>query len=183
MALSDFTDYYEILEVSPNAQAGTIERMFRYLAHLYHPDNRETGDRSHFDAVMEAHNALRDPAKRAQYDVERKSRVDGHANLGKVFKDSDGIGQGVDIQSRLLSLLYVRCRQSVRQPGMGDIELENLSGCPAEHLEFHLWYLKEKGWIRRIEDGTFAITVEGVDRANTEHDRKVAQHLLTNQSR
>ncbi len=40
-----FTDYYEILEISPNANSETIERIFRYLAMLYHPDNQDTGDR------------------------------------------------------------------------------------------------------------------------------------------
>jgi hypothetical protein len=47
-----------------------------------------------------------------------------------------------------------------------------------EHLEFHLWYLREKGWIRRTESGTVAITVEGVDRANSEHERKTTNNLL-----
>jgi curved DNA-binding protein CbpA len=35
-----FADYYEILEISPKADAGTIERVFRYLAGRYHPDTR-----------------------------------------------------------------------------------------------------------------------------------------------
>ena len=39
-----FIDYYEILEISPNANSETVERIFRYLAMRYHPDNRETGD-------------------------------------------------------------------------------------------------------------------------------------------
>jgi preprotein translocase subunit Sec63 len=39
---SEFVDYYEILEISPNADSGAIERMFRYLAQRYHPDNRDT---------------------------------------------------------------------------------------------------------------------------------------------
>ena len=42
---SKFIDYYETLEISPNANSGTIERMFRYLAQRYHPDNKDTGDR------------------------------------------------------------------------------------------------------------------------------------------
>nr|WP_246767912.1 DnaJ domain-containing protein [Bradyrhizobium sp. CCBAU 53340] len=33
---------YETLEISPNANSGTIERMFHYLAQRYHPDNRKT---------------------------------------------------------------------------------------------------------------------------------------------
>jgi hypothetical protein len=47
-------------------------------------------------------------------------------------------------------------------------------------VEFHVWYLKEKGWIKRIESGTLAITLEGVDRANTEH-RSITK-FLTDQS-
>lgn len=56
-------------------------------------------------------------------------------------------------------------------------------GCPVEHLQFHLWYLKEKGWIRKTESGMFAITVEGVDRANSGLHRETdANRLLTDQT-
>ena len=52
-------------------------------------------------------------------------------------------------------------------------------GCPAEHLDFHIWYLKEKGWIRRTENGTLEITVAGVDQINTEYNQpKVATEEL-----
>ena len=73
--MNGFTDYYEILEISPNANSETIERIFRYLAHRYHPDNPETADRQRFDEVVEAHNTLRDPVKRAEYDVQHKGRL------------------------------------------------------------------------------------------------------------
>jgi hypothetical protein len=53
-----------------------------------------------------------------------------------------------------------------------------LSGCPREHPEFHLWHLKAKGWIGRLENGTLAIAVEGVDRANSGHRRGITK-LLT----
>jgi curved DNA-binding protein CbpA len=182
MAASGFVDYYEILEISPNANSGTIERMFRYLAQRYHPDNRETGDRFRFDVVMEAHNTLRDPAKRAQYDIEYKNQSAAGSKLVAEASDSQAFGHGIEIQDKLLSILYLKCRQNVREPGIGDFELERLSGCPAEHLEFHLWYLKEKGWIKKTENGLFAITVDGVDRANSEYQRKSANKLLTDQS-
>ena len=42
MEASKFIDYYELLEISPNANSGTIERMFRYFAQRYHPDNRKS---------------------------------------------------------------------------------------------------------------------------------------------
>jgi hypothetical protein len=79
-------------------------------------------------------------------------------------------------------MLYVQRRQNINDPGIGNHELERVSGCPREHLEFHLWYLKEKGWIGRLENGTLAITVEGVDRANSEHHRKTTIKLLTDQN-
>ena len=67
----------------------------------------------------------------------------------------------------------------MNNPGIGDEELERLSGCPREHLEFHLWYLKGRGWIARTENGTFAITIDGVDHANAQNrsDIKVTKLL------
>jgi len=179
---AELVDYYELLEISPNANSETIERMFRYFAQRYHPDNRQTGDRSRFDVIVEAHNALKDPVKRAQYDIEYQNQSNVRSKLIDQVNDSNGIWQDIDIQNKLLSLLYVKCRQDVREPGIGNAELERLSRCPAEHLEFHLWYLREKGWIRKTENGTFAITVEGVDRANSKNERKITRNLLTDQS-
>jgi curved DNA-binding protein CbpA len=81
MAASEFIEYYEILEISPNANSGTIDRVFRYLAQLYHPDNRETGDRFRFDVIVEAHNTLKDPLKRAQYDIAHKCKSKARPKL------------------------------------------------------------------------------------------------------
>jgi curved DNA-binding protein CbpA len=178
---SKFTDYYEILEISPNANSGTIERMFRYLAQRYHPDNRETGDRASFDALMEAYDTLKDPARRAQYDIEHKSHSSVRWKLTEEASDSKNIDQDSDIQNKLLSILYVKRRQNIREPGIGHLGLERMIGCPAEHLEFHLWYLKAKGWIGVTENGMLAITAEGVDHANSEMHRKPAR-LLTDQT-
>lgn len=172
------SDLYEILEISPNANPDTIERVFRYLAQRYHPDNRETGDAARFSEIVDAHNTLRDPVKRAEYDVHYTGHVDLRRETVEEASDPKGIERDVVIQDKLLALLYVRRRRDVHSPGIGDSELETLSGCPREHLEFHLWYLKAKGWIARTENGTFAITAEGVDRANAEHQREPTTHLL-----
>ena len=83
------------------------------------------------------------------------------------------------VQARVLALLCAKRRQDVNNPGIGDEELERLSACPRDHLEFHLWYLKAKGFIGRTENGTFAITVNGIDRAYSERqDKPVATRLL-----
>src|ERR1700683_92556 len=108
MEASDVVDYYEILEISPNANSGTIERMFRYLAQRYHPDNQDTGDRSRFDAMMEAYDTLKDPGKRAQYDIVHKNHSRIRWKLAEEASDNRGIERDADIQSRLLSILYVR---------------------------------------------------------------------------
>jgi curved DNA-binding protein CbpA len=181
MEASKFIDYYEILEISPNANSGTIDRMFRFLAQRYHPDNQDTGDRLRFDEIVEAHETLRDPVKRAQYDIQHKNHSGFRWKLAEEASNSKGIERDVDIQNKLLSILYVKRRQNISDPGIGNLELERLLGCPAEHLEFHIWYLRSKGWIDKTESGTLAITVEGVDRANSEHHRKTTNKLLTDQ--
>ena len=164
MEASKFIDYYEILEISPNANSGTIDRMFRFLAQRYHPDNQDTGDRLRFDEIVEANDTLRDPVKRAQYDIQHKNHSGFRWKLAEEASNSKGIERDVDIQNKLLSILYVKRRQNISDPGIGNHELERLLACPAEHLEFHVWYLRSKGWIDKTESGTLAITVEGVDR-------------------
>jgi hypothetical protein len=109
----------------------------------------------------------------------------GGAESGGVYSqiiDGEDTDRDVDIQDNLLSMLYVQRRRNIREPGLGDAELERLSGCPAEHLEFHLWYLKAKGWISRSEDGLLAITIDGVDRANIVHQERRARKFITDQT-
>ena len=64
-------DYYEALQLSPNADAETISRVYRMLAFRYHPDNAKTGSSEMFLRLSEAHQILSDPEKRASYDVSR----------------------------------------------------------------------------------------------------------------
>jgi len=182
METSTFTDYYEILQLSPNADSETIDRMLRYLAQRYHPDNQDTGDRVRFDAILQAHNTLKDPVKRAQYDMQHKNHSADRRQLSDEASDSSGIDRDVEIQDKVLSLLYIKRRQNTNDPGIDDFSLERLSGCSHEHLAFHLWYLRQKGWIEKNENGMLAITIEGVDRANSERHRKTTIKLLTDQT-
>jgi hypothetical protein len=52
-----------------------------------------------------------------------------------------------------------------REPGMPLPELEQLLGCPKEHLEFALWFLKENQWVVRADNGRVSITAKGVEKA------------------
>ena len=87
------TDYYEIMEISPNANSETIERIFRYLAMRYHPDNQDTGDQARFSEIVDANNTLKDPVKRAQYDIQYKSRSGFRTKLAEEANNTKGIEQ------------------------------------------------------------------------------------------
>jgi hypothetical protein len=43
--------------------------------------------------------------------------------------------------------------------------------------------MKEKGWIRKNENGMITITVEGVDRVSCVHHDKIAKKLLTDRTK
>ena len=114
----EFTDYYEILELSPNANSGTLERMFRYLAQRYHPDNRETGDRIRFDLVVEAHTTLKDPVKRAHYDVLYKDHSDFRWKLAEEADDGVRVDQDAELQMKVLSIFTPSADGKFRNPGL-----------------------------------------------------------------
>src|SRR5918995_1140465 len=62
-------DYYEMLQVSANAEPDTIQRVYRLLAQRFHPDNKDTGNEARFRAIHQAYTVLNDPEKRARYDI------------------------------------------------------------------------------------------------------------------
>jgi hypothetical protein len=156
-------DYYEVMQLNPNADPDTIHRVYRLLAQRYHPDNQESGNRHQFQALLDAYKVLSDPEQRAAYDVarERYQRV-----RWKVFDQAEAsVGPGAERQKRqgILSLLYTARMKQPNQPGMFIHDIEELMGCPREHLEFSLWYLKEVGCIVRGDNSRFLITVKGVE--------------------
>src|SRR3984957_14478057 len=68
MALS-YTDYYEVLGVSRDADQDAIRRAYRKIARKYHPDlNSVTAARERFKEHGEANEVLSDPDKRERYD-------------------------------------------------------------------------------------------------------------------
>ena len=64
-------DYYEFLQISPNAEFDTIHRVHRFLALRFHPDNPETCDTDKFHLLQQAYEVLSDEARRAEYDAAR----------------------------------------------------------------------------------------------------------------
>ncbi len=160
MFAEEFQDYYEALEISPNANSETIERVFRYFATRFHPDAGEMGDKEKFSLLVKAYETLKDPELRAAYDVEHQK----HQTLVTELIDHANETQNDTVDRRmLLSLFYAKRRQDINNPTVGITTVENAMNCPAEVLQFHVWYFREKGWIRREDNGGFAITAEGVD--------------------
>lgn len=162
--MTTFRDYYEILQLSPNADQETIERVYRLLAKKYHPDSPHSGDAEKFRELVEAFRVLSDPVKRAGYDATyERDRIE---RLGVLHVKLDfHEPEDRTIQRGVLSLLYSARKRDSINPGVGIYEIEKILNTPEKHLEFHVWYLKEKGWIQRTDNGQLAITANGVDEA------------------
>lgn len=157
-----FVDHYEILQVSPNADAETIRRIYRLQARRFHPDNLETGDAETFKKVSQAYEILSDPKRRETYDREhREARR----------RDSIGVAEPPpapplmdETQRRegILRLLYARRFAQPDQPSLGLRDLELLLNIPRRDLDFSLWYLKECGYLTRNDSARHTITIKGV---------------------
>lgn len=158
------TDYYEVLQISPNADPDTVHRVYRLLAQRFHPDNQSTGDSEKFRTLTEAYQVLGDPEQRAQYDVNRpeqqkeRSRLISHA----VRAVNDVQGEQL-LRLTILELLYARRRTDPQAPGIFYGDLEGLVGFPQEHIDFALWYLAQRKYVDRSDGSKIAITADGVD--------------------
>ena len=158
-------DCYEIMQLSPNADTETIERVYRMLAQRYHPDNRQTGSAEIFIRLSEANRILSDPELRAGYDARHRDTKRLH---WRIFdQDQSAIGQEAEKRKRqgILSLLYVKTLENPERAAIGILAFEDLLGCPREHLQAALWYLRGKGFIERADNGRYTITVQGFDAA------------------
>ncbi len=166
-ASGSFVDYYEVLQLSPNADPEMIHRIYRLLAQRYHPDNQETGNEETFKTLLKAYRVLVDPEQRAAYDMKHQS---ARKLRWKIF-DQSSASHNIEGEKRkrhgILSLLYHKRMRQPDQPHITLFELEDLLGCPREHLEFTLWYLKEQGWVGRSDNGQHFITARGVEAAET----------------
>lgn len=156
-------DHYEMLQVSSRADHDTIQRVFRHLAKRYHPDNAESGDETRFRQLLTAFEVLSDPARRARYDVQHAKMVEHSWRVFDQQSALDDVESDRRVRASLLAILYTARRNDAERPGVGEVELERLLGCPETHMRFHVWYLRENGLIKRMENGTMAITAEGVD--------------------
>ena len=159
---SESADHYEVLQLSRNANPDTIQRVFRILAKRYHPDNIETGNPELFREIVEAARVLTDPQLRAAYDARLGVQSQNRFKIFETWQTSRGVEAEKRKRKGILALLYGRRLTDPQHPSLGLRDFEEMLGCPREHLEFTLWFLKESKWIKGSDNSRFEITCQGV---------------------
>jgi len=172
-------DYYELLQVSPNAEPETINRVFRMLAQRLHPDNQHTGNENRFRQILDAYTVLSDPEKRAQYDVahlqnqkDRWRLVDSGAQTENDFELEQVI------RNTILEALYTKRRLDAANPGIFYGEMEGLIGRPREHIEFTLWFLMQKKFVVIDDKSRLVLTVDGAEHLEQTYRSNLQQKRL-----
>jgi curved DNA-binding protein len=173
-------DYYELLQISPNAEPDTVHRVYRLLARRWHPDNQRTGNDARFRALHEAYLILSDPEKRAKYDiVHQKQR---HARWQVVSTetraDTDFEIEQI-VRLAVLEVLYLHRRSEPNNPGIFVLDLEALTGRAREHLEFTIWYLSQKQYLQKTDNSRLVITAQGVDYLEVNQQANLQRRRLT----
>jgi curved DNA-binding protein len=179
----DFIDYYNILQVDPNCSAKALEGAYRHLAKMYHPDHTDTADVTRFNEVIEAYRAIRNLDERAKYDLIYAS-ITGFKFLSNddEYSDAKSAVSDADVHAKILLSLYKRRREHAQDPGVGRYFVQEMLNCSDEHFEFHLWYLREKGFIETTEQGALVITIEGVDHVISMSRTTMREKLLIAQA-
>jgi curved DNA-binding protein len=182
----EFIDYYEILQVSPTCDATALEAAYRHYAKMYHPDHIETADVTKFNDVISAYRMLREPQQRAKYDaihLVHKPRRQRPANARDFQIDEKTALNDAEIHERILLSLYKKRRDNASEAGMGSFALQEMLGCSDSQFDFHIWYLKAKGFVDVTEQGTFAVTIQGIDHVISTSRKSAAEKLLIATSR
>ena len=181
-----FTDFYAILQVDPNCDAKVLEAAYHRLAKSYHPDHTGSADTGKFSQLSEAYKLLRNRNKRTKYDIHYFQRYPERVSKAQPETESsyeEGPAlDDADAHARILSYLYQKRRENAQSAGVVGFYLQDMLQCSDEHFDFHKWYLKEKGFIVLTEQGTLAITIQGVDHVISMSRTAKAEKLLLAQS-
>lgn len=159
-----FVDFYSILKVHPQCDRKTLDVAYRDLAKTFHPDHPETADTDKFREVLAAYRALKNEDDRARYDQEYSVHTGFSFELTANETESEKAAlSDAEAHSKTLLYLYKRRREFASDPGVGQYSLKQMLNCSEESFEFHVWYLRGKGFVEYTEEGTLAITVAGID--------------------
>ena len=173
-------DYYEVLQVSPNAEADTIHRVYRLLAQQYHPDNKDTGNAERFREIHEAYSILSNPEQRARYDiVHHQQQRDRWRHVAKGAEAENDLQVEQVLRLTVLEVLYTRRRMEPGKAATTIPDLEDLIGRPREHLEFTTWFLVQKKFVQRDDSGRLSISAEGVEFLEQNYEANLRRRRLT----
>jgi curved DNA-binding protein CbpA len=184
MTETEIPDYYEFLEISPQATQETIHRVYRYLAYRYHPDISGTGDLDKFVQLTAAYKVLSDPAQRAEYDAKRATnQLVIQTPLSSTIDFLDQVEGDQNRRLAVLAILYYRRRTNPNDAEVSLAEIERRMGFPRDYLDFTTWYLAKKKYITKADNSDFTLTVDGVDFIETQRATvPLLDRLLTNGS-
>ncbi len=174
-------DYYEFLQISPNADQDTIHRVYRFLAARFHPDNPDSGDAETFNQLKTAYDVLSDEDRRGEYDASRQWDPHLPPPLSTSIDFMDTVEGELNRRLAVLAVLYFRRRANPYAPEVGLSEIERRMGFPRDYLDFTTWYLQKKGYITRADNSDFTLTAAGVDFVETQRTNiPILNKLLTN---
>jgi len=187
MTADRFVDYYAILQVSPSCEAKALELAYHQLAKTHHPDHSGDRDTTRFNEVSEAYRILRSPEQRAKYDL-LYANINGREAFETSARNEVGVDERTalndsEAHAKILMFLYKKRREQAQDAGVVGFYLQELVNCSDEHFEFHKWYLKEKGFVSITEQGTMAITIQGIDHVISLSRSSNAEKLLLGQAR
>jgi curved DNA-binding protein CbpA len=172
-------DYYEVLQVSANAEPDTIHRIYRLLAQRFHPDNKETGNSDKFHQVHEAYTTLSNPESRARYDISyHQTRQDRWRFIQKGADSENDFEMEQIGRLTLLEALYTRRRMEPQSPTLLSADLEGLLGRPREHIDFTIWYLTQKKFVKKDDQSRLEITADGVEYLEENYRGNLKQRRL-----
>jgi curved DNA-binding protein len=175
------TEYYEFLQISPNADQDTIHRVYRFLAARYHPDNPQSGSVEKFATLKLAYEVLSNSVKRAEYDLACLKDVAKKVPLSTTIDFMDNMDGETNRRLAVLAVLYFKRRTNPQNPEVTLLEIESRMGFPRDYLDFTTWYLQKKGYITRADNSDFTLTAPGVDFVETQRAHiPVLNKLLTN---
>ncbi|HVN94494.1 MAG TPA: J domain-containing protein [Terracidiphilus sp.] len=171
-------DYYEFLQISPNADAETIHRVYRFLAARLHPDNAETGHEENFRLLKAAYDVLSDPRRRAEYDESRAKTQPRPEPLAASIDFMDVMEGELNRRLAVLAVLYYRRRTNPTYPEVPLSEIEERMGFPRDYLDFTLWYLQKKGYVAKADNAQYTLSVDGVDFVENQRSQIPTLHKL-----
>lgn len=180
MPTDQSVDYYEVLQISSNAEPETVHRVYRLLAQRFHPDNADTGNAEQFRLLTEAYQILSDPQRRAQYDVAyERMRQQRWRLVSNGTQSENDFETEQRFRLTVLEVLYTRRRLEPENPGLSPLDLETLIGMTREQLAFTSWYLVQKKYVTRSDSSMLIVTAEGVEYLESNYRENLQRRRLT----